>query len=105
MLIVTSRGLFFTGMTFIITSIVLDSDAQHIRTGVAANERGIAPMTRIYGEPSAFASEALVGFCDLYSEFVRPVEGGVVRSTGRTNSEYRSQKPASASLANADGSP
>jgi dihydroxyacetone kinase len=38
-------------------------------------------VTRIVSATDSFANEALAGFCDLYGEFVRPVPGGVVRST------------------------
>lgn len=36
-------------------------------------------MTRIFNDPSNFAEEALAGFCDLHSGFVRQVPGGAVR--------------------------
>ena len=36
-------------------------------------------MTRIFNNPSEFAEEALVGFCDLHAEYVRQVPGGAVR--------------------------
>ncbi|HEY5857435.1 MAG TPA: dihydroxyacetone kinase family protein [Aldersonia sp.] len=38
-------------------------------------------MTRIFGNPSSFVAEALSGFCDLNANYVRPVNGGVVRSS------------------------
>ncbi|GAF50346.1 homodimeric dihydroxyacetone kinase [Rhodococcus wratislaviensis] len=38
-------------------------------------------MTKVFGQPTAFVDDALAGFCDLNAEFVRPVTGGVVRST------------------------
>ncbi|MEV8041942.1 dihydroxyacetone kinase family protein [Arthrobacter sp. NPDC080082] len=36
-------------------------------------------MTKIFNNPSAFAEEALAGFCDVHSDLVRPVAGGAVR--------------------------
>ncbi|MBB3976636.1 dihydroxyacetone kinase [Rhizobium azooxidifex] len=39
-------------------------------------------MTTIFDAPEEFATTALAGFAALYSRFVRPVKGGVVRSTG-----------------------
>jgi len=36
-------------------------------------------MTRIFNDPADFADEALAGFCDAHSDFVRQVEGGAVR--------------------------
>lgn len=38
-------------------------------------------MTTIFDAPDEFAATALAGFAALYSRFVRPVKGGVVRST------------------------
>lgn len=38
-------------------------------------------MTKVFGQPTEFVDDALAGFCDLNAEFVRPVTGGVVRST------------------------
>ena len=38
-------------------------------------------MTRVYGDPDAFAIEALAGFAAAYAEHVRLVPGGVVRAT------------------------
>ena len=36
-------------------------------------------MTRIFNDPSAFAEEALAGFCDVHAGLVRQVPGGAVR--------------------------
>ncbi|WP_427172710.1 dihydroxyacetone kinase family protein [Arthrobacter sp. 92] len=36
-------------------------------------------MTRIFNDPSAFAEEALAGFCDVHANLVRQVPGGAVR--------------------------
>ncbi|WP_432396659.1 dihydroxyacetone kinase family protein [Pseudarthrobacter sp. L19] len=36
-------------------------------------------MTKIFNDPSAFAEEALAGFCDVHADLVRPVPGGAVR--------------------------
>ncbi|WP_400159910.1 dihydroxyacetone kinase family protein [Arthrobacter sp. BPSS-3] len=36
-------------------------------------------MTKIFNDPSAFAEEALTGFCDVHADLVRPVAGGAVR--------------------------
>ncbi|WP_030228047.1 dihydroxyacetone kinase family protein [Actinoalloteichus caeruleus] len=38
-------------------------------------------MTRLFNDPASFAEDALAGFCDLHSDRVRPVEGGVVRAS------------------------
>ncbi|MEU5139780.1 dihydroxyacetone kinase family protein [Streptomyces sp. NPDC021139] len=38
-------------------------------------------MTRLYNDPAAFADEALEGFTAAHRRWVRPVGGGVVRST------------------------
>ncbi|MGI4896503.1 MAG: dihydroxyacetone kinase family protein [Janthinobacterium lividum] len=38
-------------------------------------------MTRIFGDPSSFVSDALAGFTDLYAQYVQPVPHGVIRST------------------------
>jgi len=38
-------------------------------------------MTRLINDPSVFTDEMLEGFCGLYPQYVRPVSGGVVRST------------------------
>ncbi|GAB3268654.1 dihydroxyacetone kinase family protein [Arthrobacter pigmenti] len=38
-------------------------------------------MTRIFDDPSNFASEALAGFAAANRQYVAPVDGGVVRST------------------------
>ena len=38
-------------------------------------------MTRVHGDPDAFAIEALAGFASAYAEHVRLVPGGVVRAT------------------------
>ncbi|MCD2184166.1 dihydroxyacetone kinase family protein [Rhizobium sp. GN54] len=38
-------------------------------------------MTTIFDAPEEFATTALAGFAALYSRFVRPVKGGVVRAT------------------------
>ncbi|CAN7247439.1 dihydroxyacetone kinase family protein [Rhizobium sp. LjRoot30] len=38
-------------------------------------------MTTIFDAPEEFATTALAGFAALYSRFIRPVKGGVVRST------------------------
>ncbi|GBQ66816.1 dihydroxyacetone kinase [Ameyamaea chiangmaiensis NBRC 103196] len=38
-------------------------------------------MTHIIQNPEEFAETALAGYCDVYSRIVRPVPGGVVRST------------------------
>lgn len=38
-------------------------------------------MTTIFDAPEEFATTALAGFAAIYSRFVRPVKGGVVRST------------------------
>lgn len=37
-------------------------------------------MTHIYGEPAHFREDMVDGFCDLYSDYVVPVSGGVVRA-------------------------
>ncbi|MDA3646580.1 dihydroxyacetone kinase family protein [Saccharopolyspora indica] len=37
-------------------------------------------MTRLYNDPASFTEDAMEGFCDLYPHYVRPVDGGVVRS-------------------------
>jgi len=36
-------------------------------------------MTRIFNDPSAFAEEALAGFCDVHAGLVRQVPGGAIR--------------------------
>ncbi|QDY89854.1 dihydroxyacetone kinase family protein [Arthrobacter sp. UKPF54-2] len=36
-------------------------------------------MTKIFNDPSAFAEEALAGFCDVHADLVRQVPGGAVR--------------------------
>lgn len=38
-------------------------------------------MTRLVNNPDDFPAEAVAGFADAYSEYVKPVFGGVVRST------------------------
>ena len=38
-------------------------------------------MTKIFGDPSSFVDDALVGFTDLYAQYVQPVPHGVIRST------------------------
>ncbi len=38
-------------------------------------------MTTIFDDPAEFATTALSGFAALYSRYVRPVKGGVLRST------------------------
>lgn len=38
-------------------------------------------MTRLINDPSVFTDQMLEGFCSLYPQYVRPVSGGVVRST------------------------
>ncbi|QRM57763.1 dihydroxyacetone kinase family protein [Sinorhizobium sp. BG8] len=38
-------------------------------------------MTTVFDAPETFATTALAGFAALYSRYVRPVKGGVVRST------------------------
>ncbi len=38
-------------------------------------------MTRLINDPSVFTDQMLEGFCTLYPQYVRPVSGGVVRST------------------------
>lgn len=38
-------------------------------------------MTSIHDEPETFAATALAGFCSIHARTVRPVSGGVVRST------------------------
>ena len=38
-------------------------------------------MTRVYDDPEVFASTALAGFSSIYARHVRPVSGGVIRST------------------------
>ncbi|GAA1393133.1 dihydroxyacetone kinase subunit DhaL [Luteococcus peritonei] len=38
-------------------------------------------MTRLVNDPSNFPAEAVAGFADAYSQYVKPVFGGVVRST------------------------
>ncbi len=42
-------------------------------------------MTRIYDDPAMFAGDQLAGFCDLYSDRLRRVPGGVV--------SYRGEQP------------
>lgn len=37
-------------------------------------------MTHIYGEPARFMEDMVDGFCDLFSDYVTPVAGGVVRA-------------------------
>lgn len=37
-------------------------------------------MTRLYNDPATFSEDALAGFCDLYPQYVRAVDGGVVRA-------------------------
>lgn len=46
-------------------------------------------MTHVYGEPARFREDMVDGFCDLYSDYVLPVSGGVVRAQ-----EGRSKKVA-----------
>ena len=38
-------------------------------------------MTRIYDDPEVFATTAIAGFSSIYARHVRPVTGGVLRST------------------------
>ena len=38
-------------------------------------------MTRLVNDPSDFPAEAVAGFADAYSQYVKPLFGGVVRST------------------------
>lgn len=38
-------------------------------------------MTHILQEPEDFAADALRGYCDIHARLVRPVRGGVLRST------------------------
>lgn len=38
-------------------------------------------MTRLVNNPADFPAEAVAGFADAYSEYVKPVFGGVVRAT------------------------
>jgi D-erythrulose 4-kinase len=38
-------------------------------------------MTRLFNDPAKFADEMLEGFFDIYSNYVMPVAGGMVRST------------------------
>jgi dihydroxyacetone kinase len=37
-------------------------------------------MTRLFNDPASFTEDAMEGFCDLYPQYVRAVDGGVVRS-------------------------
>ncbi|CAM04033.1 homodimeric dihydroxyacetone kinase [Saccharopolyspora erythraea NRRL 2338] len=37
-------------------------------------------MTRLSNDPARFTEDAMAGFCDLYPQYVRAVDGGVVRS-------------------------
>ncbi|WP_330279223.1 dihydroxyacetone kinase family protein [Streptomyces sp. NBC_00569] len=44
-------------------------------------------MTRLYNDPAAFADEALEGFAAAHHRWVRPVPGGVVRATAKTEGQ------------------
>ncbi|MGW5866621.1 dihydroxyacetone kinase family protein [Streptomyces sp. NPDC055239] len=44
-------------------------------------------MTRLHNDPAAFADEALEGFAAAHARWVRPVPGGVVRSTAKTRGQ------------------
>ncbi|MDR7304141.1 dihydroxyacetone kinase family protein [Haloactinomyces albus] len=37
-------------------------------------------MTLLYNDPANFTEDAMLGFCDLHPQYVRAVDGGVVRS-------------------------
>jgi D-erythrulose 4-kinase len=37
-------------------------------------------MTRVFDDPANFMEDMVQGFCELYPQFVSPVEGGVVRA-------------------------
>jgi len=46
-------------------------------------------MTHIVDAPEDFARIALRGFCEIYPDLVRPVEGGVLRATATSSDKVR----------------